>query len=254
MSRAQDRSSGVPAGEQPTQPVSDTSGTSGTPGTSGSATGATGASMHDQPTTRTGSAATGTTTSYARGTGTSAGYARGRSDTDMGDAGLGGVISMVAGLLAFFTGLSAVVKQSFFTSLPDYAYRWNVHGWGWVLLVLGALLFAAGAIQLLGMGFGKLAAVGLAVLTAVVGFLFLPYTPIWGTIVVALSAFAIWASLRDGSSVRDADGGSGYGSGYGESTTGGTGSTGSTGSMSGSTGGPGSMGSGPTTTSRSTRI
>ena len=114
-----------------------------------------------------------------------------------------------------------------------------MHGWGWVLLVLGALLFAAGAIYLLGMGFGKLAAVGLAVLTAVVGFLFLPYTPIWGTIVVALSALSIWACLRDDSSGRAADGGAGSGYGYGESSMGGT----------------GSMSSGTTTTSsRGTRV
>jgi hypothetical protein len=234
MSRApQDRSTDVPTGAQPTQPVT---------GTSGSATGASSAGMRDQPASRTGTTTTGTTagtttgttTSYARGTG--AGYGRGRSSADTGGIGLGGVISMVAGLLAFFTGLSAVVKQSFFTSLPNYAYRWNVHGWGWVLLVLGALLFAAGAIYLLGMGFGKLAAVGLAVLTAVVGFLFLPYTPIWGTIVVALSALAIWACLRDDSSARAPNGGAG--SGYGESSMGGT----------------GSMSSGTTTTSRGTRV
>jgi hypothetical protein len=227
MSRApQDRPTGVPTEAQPTQPVT---------GTSGSATGASSAGMRDQPVSRTGTTTagptagttTGTTAgpaTYARGTGTGASYGRGRSSADTGGIGLGGVISMVAGLLAFFTGLSAVVKQSFFTSLPNYAYRWNVHGWGWVLLVLGALLFAAGAIYLLGMGFGKLAAVGLAVLTAVVGFLFLPYTPIWGTIVVALSALAIWACLRDDSGARAGNGGAGSGSGYGESSMGGTGS------------------------------
>jgi hypothetical protein len=247
MSRAQDRSTGVPTGAQPDQPVT------GTPGSATGATGASGASsasMHDQPATRTGAApagttgTTGTTTSYARGTGTSASYGKSRSGTGAGagGGGLGGVISMVTGLLAFFTGLAAVVRQSFFTSLPGYAYRWNVHGWGWVLLVLGVLLFAAGAVYLLGMGFGRLAAVGLAVLTAVAGFLFLPYSPIWGTIVVALSALAIWACLRDDSSARAANGGaadSGAGSGYGYGE--------------GSMGGTGSMSSGTTTTTRSTR-
>jgi hypothetical protein len=244
MSRAQDRSTGVPTGAQPNQPNQPVT------GTSGSATGASSASLRDQPATQTGAATTGTTgtpgttgtttgttTSYARGTGTSASYGQSRSGASAGAGGigLGGVISMVAGLLAFFTGLAAVVRQSFFTSLPGYAYRWNVHGWGWVLLVLGVLLFAAGAVHLLGMGFGKLAAVGLAVLTAVAGFLFLPYSPIWGTIVVALSALAIWACLRDDSSARAAN--SGAESGYGESSMGGT----------------GSMSSG-TTTTRGTRV
>jgi hypothetical protein len=90
---------------------------------------------------------------------------------------------------------------------------------------------------LLGMGFGKLAAVGLAVLTAVTGFLFLPYSPIWGTIVVALSALAIWACFRDDSG-RAVNGDAGSGYGYGESSMGGT----------------GSMSSGTTTTTRGTRV
>ena len=246
MSRAQDRSTGVPAGAQPTQPVTGTSGgatgasSAGMPDQPASSTG-----MPDQPASRTGTTTAGTTgtttetrTSYARGTGTGASYGRGRSGADTGGIGLGGVISMVAGLLAFFTGLAAVVRQSFFTSLPNYAYRWNIHGWGWVLLVLGVLLFAAGATQLLGMGFGKIAAVGLAVLTAIAGFLFLPYTPVWGTIVVALSALSIWACLRDDGSARAANGGSGYG--YGESSMGGTGSM--------------SSGNTTTTSTRGTRV
>jgi len=208
MSRAQERSTGVPTGAQPPQqPAGNVS------GTSGSATGATSSSMHDQPTTRTGTTTT-TATPRARDSGTSAGYESGGAGARTSTGGLGGVVAMVAGLLAFFTGLSAVVKQSFYPALPGYAYRWNVHGWGWVLLVLGALLFAAGATYLLGMSFGRIAAVALAVITAVVGFLFLAYTPVWGAIVVALSVIAIWGLLRD-----DSGGAAAGRGGYGESST-----------------------------------
>jgi hypothetical protein len=219
MSGPQERSTGVPTGAQPPQSAGNVT------GTSGSATGATSASMHDQPTTTR----TETTTSYTRGTGSSTGASYGSGRTGMGteSMGLGGVIAMVAGLLAFLTGLAAVVKQSFYPALPGYAYRWNVHGWGWVLLILGGLLFAAGATYLLGMSFGRIAAVALAVCTAVVGFLFLAYTPVWGTIVVAVSVIAIWGLLRDGGRAS-----AGRGGGYGES----------------------SMSSGGTTTSRSTRV
>ncbi len=151
---------------------------------------------------------------------------------------MGGVLSMLAGLLAFFAGLALVVRSSFYTSLPGYAYRWTIHGWGWTLLVLGVLLFAAGATYLLGMSFGRIAGAGLAVLTAIAGFLALAYSPIWGILIVALSVAAIWGLLR-----RDpadyADGGYGAGAGgsygerYGESSMG-TGSA--------------AMGSGTTTT------
>ena len=204
MSRAQEPSTGVPTGAPPPQSAGNVT------GSSGSATGATSAGMHDQPTTTR----TGTTTTYARETGstTGASYGSGRTAARTENSGLGGVVAMVAGLLAFFAGLSAVVKQSFYPQLSGYAYRWTIHGWGWVLLVLGGLLFAAGAISLLGMAIGRIAAVALAVCTAVVGFLFLAYTPVWGTIVVALSVIAIWGLLRDGGVSA------GRGGGYGDSS------------------------------------
>jgi hypothetical protein len=247
MSRAQDRSagqSGAQAAQQTTGAQAPQQATGAQPpqqatgnvtGTSGNVTGATSTSLRDQPATRTESS-----TTYARSTGTSPGRrASGGGDSDMGRGGMGGVLSMLAGLLAFFYGLALVVRTSFYPSLPGYAYRWTLHGWGWTLLVLGALLFAAGAISLLGMSFGRILGAGLAVLTAIAGFLALAYSPIWGILIVALSVVAIWGLLhRDAGA--DANGGYGAGAGgsYGERY--GEGSMGTD---------SGTMGSGTTTTS-----
>jgi hypothetical protein len=207
MSRAQERSTGLQSGAQATQRTTgDVTGTGGNVTGSGNVTGATSAGLRDPA----------ATTSYARGTGTGTGtgasyQTSGRADT--GHVGAGGVLAMVAGLLTFFAGLSAVVKRAFYHAQPGYAYRLNVHAWGWILLVLGVLLFAAGATHLLGMSFGKIAGVGIAVLTAIAGFLFLVYYPVWGIIIVALSVLAIWSLLRDDSAGQGAGGGSSYGSG-----------------------------------------
>jgi hypothetical protein len=213
MSRAQERSTGLQSGA-----AQRTSGN--VTGTSGNVTGATSTSLRDQPVTRT-------ETSHARSTGT-AGYRQPSGSggaSGSGSMGLGGVIAMLAGLLTFFAGLAAVVRQGFYPTLPGYAYRLNVHAWGWILLVLGVLLFAAGASHLLRIPFGRLAGVGLALLTAIAAFMFLAYSPIWGTILVALSALAIWGLLRRDEG-EDAGGG---GSRYGESSMG-SGAAGTTGS------------------------
>jgi hypothetical protein len=239
MNRAQDRStgqSGAQAAQQTTGAQAPQQASGNVTGTSGNVTGATSTSLRDQPAARTES-----TTTYARSTGTSAGRQAsggGGSSGDIGRVGMGGVLSMLAGLLAFFAGLALVVRTSFYTALPGYAYRWTIHGWGWTLLVLGALLFAAGATYLLGMSFGRIAAVGLAVLTAIVGFLTLPYSPIWGILIVALSVAAIFGLLRRDAG-DDADGGygAGYGGSYGERYSEGSMGTGSE-----------TMGSGTTTT------
>jgi hypothetical protein len=186
-------------------------------GAAGSVTGATSASVPDQSVSRG-----ETTSSYARGTAITPSYGTTASEgTSTQGGSLGGVLSMLAGLLAFLTGLSAVVRQSFYPAEAGYAYRWTIHGWGWVLLILGALLFAVGACALLGMVWARAVGVGLAVLTSVAGFLFLAYTPIWGTILVALSVIAIWGLLRTNS---EEDIGGADSMGY-ESTTMDTGST-----------------------------
>ncbi len=60
------------------------------------------------------------------------------------------------------------------------------------------VLFAAGASAMLGISAARPVAVGLAVLTAIAGFLWLVYTPVIGIILVAVSVFAIWGLIHDG--------------------------------------------------------
>jgi hypothetical protein len=114
----------------------------------------------------------------------------------MGTAGrIGAALTIVAGLLTFLAGLAAVLGQHFYPALPGYAYRLSVHSWGWILLALGPLLVVAGACVVLGMNGAQPSAVGLAVLTAIAGFMFLPYTLTWGVLIVALSVVAICGLL-----------------------------------------------------------
>ncbi|HSR84109.1 MAG TPA: hypothetical protein VLM11_08015 [Streptosporangiaceae bacterium] len=110
---------------------------------------------------------------------------------------MGGSLAILAGLIAFLGGLAVVVRPRFYPVLNNYAYAWNGRPWGIILLILGALLFATGAAALLGIAAARPVGVGLAVLTALAGFLWLVYSPVWGIVIVALSVFAIWGLLHD---------------------------------------------------------
>jgi hypothetical protein len=103
----------------------------------------------------------------------------------------GAGLAILAGALAFLEGLAFVIRSNYFhTATSGYAYRWYLHGWGWVLLVLGAILIAGGVSHLLGIkGSGKVTAV-VAILTAVVAFITLFYSVVWGIVVIAVSAWA----------------------------------------------------------------
>jgi hypothetical protein len=217
MRRARHTSSGSQSEEQAAQQQAAQSGASGT-GATGPGTTAGAAATGDMPATTTGASTTGATTTSATSTGLRersgyreqepVGYQRGGPapagyemregggrELGGGSAG-GGVLSVLAGLLAFFAGLALVLRNTFYPTLPNYAYRLNVNSWGWILFALGILLFAAGASHLLRLPFSRAAAVGLAVLTAIGGFLALPYSPIWAVLIVLVSVAAIFGLMR----------------------------------------------------------
>jgi hypothetical protein len=190
MSRAQERSSGVDSGAQPGQPAGgNTAGMSGDPTgagatpSPGTTTGATSTGISGEQEATTAPPGTGTQGRGMQATGTGTGAdtgptrAAGRhsarasyaASDDMGtggagagSTGIGGVLSIVTGLLAFLAGLALVVRTSFYPSLPGYYYHGTAYAWGWTLLILGVLLFAAGATHLLGMAAGRFAAMGAA--------------------------------------------------------------------------------------------
>jgi hypothetical protein len=139
---------------------------------------------------------------YERGMAPSAAYRAEVTGVAGADTKAGGVFSLVAGLLTFLAGLAGILRASFYPTLAGYAYSWPIRNWGILLLVLGVVLFALGACVLLGMNFARPAGVGVATLTAVAGFLFLAFAPIWGIIIVAVSVLAIWALLHDGAARR----------------------------------------------------
>jgi hypothetical protein len=109
----------------------------------------------------------------------------------------GAALSILAGALAFLEGLAYVIRSHYYHTLPGYAYRWTLHGWGWVLLILGAILFAAGVSNLLGIKGSRQFAAAMAVITAVVAFLTIFYSFVWGIVVVAACAFAAANLLSD---------------------------------------------------------
>lgn len=199
MSSGQDR----PEGSQPgTQGPQETTGVPGTGTTTGAvATGTTGTTSGppEQSMQQSGTQQPGAhrqTRPEARGTeyrGADYGYA------DTGSFA-GGAFAILAGLITFLAGLSAVVRRNFYHVANNYAYNIHAYDWGWILLGLGVALFALGACALLGMVWARYLGVGVAVLTTVAGFLFLPYTPIWAIVLVGVSLIAIWGLLHDGES------------------------------------------------------
>jgi hypothetical protein len=110
-----------------------------------------------------------------------------------GGAVFAGVLMLMNGVLAIFQGISALAKDDVYARLGDYVYKINLTGWGWILVVLGALAVVTGAGILRGMTWARVTGIFLASLSMLAQFLFLPYAPLWSLVMIAIDFFVIWA-------------------------------------------------------------
>ena len=75
----------------------------------------------------------------------------------------------------------------------EYIYQWNTTGWGWVHVIIGALVIIAGFALMTGATWARVLAVILATIAIIANFLWLPYYPWWSLILIALYLYVIWA-------------------------------------------------------------
>lgn len=110
---------------------------------------------------------------------------------------LAGTLMVLGGLWGVIVGLVSLSRTHVFVSAPptNYTYYWTYHGWGWVELILGIVLFAAGVCVFLGMAWARYVGAAVAVLSAIAHFMFLPYSPLWSILMIILNAAIIWALL-----------------------------------------------------------
>ncbi|MDN3262261.1 hypothetical protein QWJ26_21125 [Streptomyces sp. CSDS2] len=110
-----------------------------------------------------------------------------------GGATFAGVLLLVNGILAIFQGISAIAKDDVYARVGDYVYKINLTGWGWILLILGAIAAIAGWGILSRADWARAVGIALASLSLIAQFLFLPYQPLWSIVVMAIDVFVIWA-------------------------------------------------------------
>jgi hypothetical protein len=100
---------------------------------------------------------------------------------------------MLVGGFHAIAGLAAIFEDQFFVVGPNYVYDVDTTAWGWIHLILGVVIFFAGAGALTGQTWARVVGITLACLSAVANFFFIPYYPIWSLLIIALDVLVIWA-------------------------------------------------------------
>ena len=116
-----------------------------------------------------------------------------RSEWAHGGMIFAGVLMMVIGVMGILNGIAGIATDDVYTNIGDYVFEFSLTTWGWIHLVLGAVVAFAGWGILQGRDWARGVGIALASLYAIAYFMFLPYAPVWSVIVIAASVFVMWS-------------------------------------------------------------
>ena len=119
----------------------------------------------------------------------------------MGWAMFASVMLMMAGFFHALAGLVALFDDTYYVVGREWIFEFDVTTWGWVHLIWGVVLVLAGFGILTGNVAARTLGVIAAGLSAVANFAWLPYQPVWGTIMIAISVAVIWSLTVHGRDV-----------------------------------------------------
>jgi hypothetical protein len=105
---------------------------------------------------------------------------------------------ILIGSFQTFAGIAALVNDKFYVVGPHYAFDLDVTAWGWIHLVIGVGVLVVGVGLLGARAWAGVAAIFLAMISALSNFFFIPYYPWWALLVIALDVWVIWALTRPG--------------------------------------------------------
>jgi hypothetical protein len=129
-----------------------------------------------------------------------------RSDAPTGWTGwiaFAGVMMVLAGILNAVYGLVAIVNDEWVAWTNSTAVYLDISQWGWVHLILGLIVLAAGIGVFSGNVLARLVGIVVAALSLIGNFFFIPAYPLWALTVIVIDALVIWALTAHGSEMRE---------------------------------------------------
>jgi hypothetical protein len=122
----------------------------------------------------------------------------GPSGWAIGGITFAGVMMILIGAFQGIAGLVAIIDDDFYVFGRNYTFDIDTTAWGWIHLLLGALVLLAGISLFRGATWAAAVAVVLAVISAIANFFFIPYYPFWSLLMIAMAIWVIWSLSRPG--------------------------------------------------------
>jgi hypothetical protein len=109
---------------------------------------------------------------------------------------------IMVGIFHAIAGLVAIFDDEFYVATRNYVFQFDATQWGWIHLILGVVVALAGGYLVTGSVVARAVGVLMAILSAIAGFAWLPYYPVWGVIIIAIAVSVIWALTAHGRDIE----------------------------------------------------
>ena len=100
------------------------------------------------------------------------------------------------------SGLIAIINDEFYVITQNCILELDTSTWGWIHLIVGVIVLVAGFGLFTAKTWARTVGVIIAVLSAIVAFMWLPYYPVWGVIFIVVSIAIIWALTVHGHDIE----------------------------------------------------
>ena len=113
-----------------------------------------------------------------------------------------GVMMMIGGGLNLFYGIVAAVNDEWVVFTNRANVFLDISQWGWLHIVLGAIVLLAGIGVFSGNILARTVGVIVAAISLIANFFFIPVYPLWALIVIVIDTLVIWALTAHGHEMR----------------------------------------------------
>ena len=104
-----------------------------------------------------------------------------------------GIMLIMGGAFQVIEAIVAIANDEYLLVLRNYVFSIDLTGWGWIHLLIGLILAAVGVFLLLEKGWARIAGIVVAGISAIINFSWLPYSPWWALLLIAVDILVIWA-------------------------------------------------------------
>lgn len=114
-----------------------------------------------------------------------------------------GIILITVGIFQAFAGLVGILEDEILVVTPDYLVQLDATTWGWVHMIIGLLVIAAGFGIFSGNVLARTVGVFVALGSMISMFFWLPWYPVWAIVVIAMDITIIWALTVHGRALSE---------------------------------------------------